>query len=88
MLMFATGTGTRRNLAGMRANGWGLLLTPNRPELLPGFAEIAIDNGAWGAFQRKEKWVPDKFCKLAIKKEAGPILMQRIGLNIRLILIY
>lgn len=64
MLMFATGTGTRRNLAGMRANGWGLLLTPDRPELLPGFTEIAIDNGAWGAFQRKEEWVPDKFCKL------------------------
>jgi hypothetical protein len=64
MLMFATGTGTKRNLAGMRANNWGLLLTPDRPEFLKGFSAIAIDNGAWGAYQRKEEWTPDRFCQL------------------------
>jgi hypothetical protein len=70
MLMFATGTGTKRNLAGMRANGWGLLLTPDRPELLTGFAAVAIDNGAWGAHQCGEEWTPDKFCKLVDKHGA------------------
>lgn len=67
MIMFATGTGTRRNLAAMRANEWGLLLTPDRPELLQGFSKIAIDNGAWGAYQRKKPWTSDKFCQLVEK---------------------
>jgi len=65
--MFATGTGTKRNLSAMRANGWGLLLTPDRPEFLSGFAAIAIDNGAWGAHQRGEEWTSDKFCTLVNK---------------------
>jgi hypothetical protein len=61
MIMFSTGTGTRRNLAAMREGGWGLLLTPDRPEFRPGFAAVAIDNGAWGAHQRGVPWEPRKW---------------------------
>ena len=63
MLGYATSTGTRRNLAGLRAAGWGLLLTPDRPEAR-GFDRILIDNGAWGCFQRKEPWDAGRFVRL------------------------
>lgn len=55
MTCYATITGTLRNLAELRRNGWRLLLTPDthakslKPR--PGF-RFALDNGAWGCFQR------------------------------------
>ena len=64
MLPMATGTGTRRNLAAMTADAWGLLLTPDRPEKHSGFAGYAIDNGAWGAHQRGEQWSPARWLPL------------------------
>ena len=50
MIAYASRTGTRRNLAALRAHGWRLLVSAAgalRPE---GFA-YALDNGAWTAFQ-------------------------------------
>ena len=64
MIPMATGTGTRRNLAAMRGAGWGLLLTPDRPELRDGFPQFAIDNGAWGLHQRGEQWDDRRFLDL------------------------
>lgn len=64
VIIYATGTGTRRNLAAMTAAGWGLLLTPDHPKLRPGFSAFAIDNGAWGCHQRGEKWSPKRWLPL------------------------
>lgn len=61
LLALATGTGTRRNLAAMREHGFGLLLTPDRPELREGFDLYAIDNGAWGAFAQSVAWAPERW---------------------------
>lgn len=64
VILYATGTGTRRNLAAMRDHGFGLLLTPDRPEMRDGFDRYAIDNGAWGAHQRGERWMPQRWLAL------------------------
>lgn len=48
MIAYASRTGTRRNLAALRAAGWRLLVSaagPLRPEGFP----YALDNGAWSA---------------------------------------
>jgi len=53
MVSYASRTGTRRNLAAMRAAGWRLLVSAKgvlRTEGMP----YALDNGAWTAFQQGE----------------------------------
>jgi hypothetical protein len=71
MIQLATGTGTKRNLAAMTGAGWGLLLTPDRPEMRPGFSCYAIDNGAWGCHQRGVEWEPSKWLALVDRWGAG-----------------
>ena len=58
MLPMATSTTCRRNLEALRSAGWGLFLTPDRPERW-GFDAVAIDNGAWGCFQQGKPWQPE-----------------------------
>ena len=49
--MYASHTGTKRNLDALRAAGWRLLLNAKGHGVKPeGFA-YAIDNGAWHAYQ-------------------------------------
>jgi len=52
VIAYAAHTGTRRNLAALADAGWSLLLSPGKPKDRR-FA-WALDNGAWGAFQRGE----------------------------------
>lgn len=49
--MYASRTGTRRNLALLREHGWSLLVSATGVWRTEGFP-YAIDNGAWTAFQR------------------------------------
>lgn len=49
MICYASRTGTRRNLAALRAAGWRLLLTPGSHLHAHGF-RFALDNGAWAAY--------------------------------------
>jgi hypothetical protein len=62
--MYATLSGTRANLAAQHAEGWRLLLGPDqldRPGVrVPPFA-WALDNGAWGCFQRGQAFDADAF---------------------------
>ena len=62
MLPMATSTTCRRNLAALREAGWGLLVTPDRPE--PWGFPIGIDNGAWGCYQRGVEWMPQRWVSL------------------------
>lgn len=48
---YASRTGTRRNLDAMRAAGWRLIVSPTGVLRTEGF-KIALDNGAWTAFQQ------------------------------------
>lgn len=63
MIPMATSTTCRRNIENLRQADWALLLTPDRPERW-GFQRIAIDNGAWGCFQRGIEWTPERFLPL------------------------
>lgn len=52
-MAYASRTGTRRNLAALRAAGWRLLVSARGALRSEGFP-YALDNGAWTAFQRGE----------------------------------
>jgi hypothetical protein len=60
--LYATWTGTRRNLGAMHAESIRLLVGPDQLDRrsLPPLA-WALDNGAWGAFRRGASWAPDVF---------------------------
>jgi len=69
MIGYASRTGTRRNLAALRAAGWRLLVTPAclRTEGFP----YALDNGAWSAAQRGTPWDPDAFLRALMQLGMG-----------------
>ena len=71
MMAYATRTGTRRNRAAMRAAGWGFFLTPDAHSLGDWRGRIALDNGAWGAFQQDVEWDPARFAALVARYADG-----------------
>ena len=60
---YASRTGTRRNLAALRAAGWGLFVSATGVHRHEGFPFI-IDNGAWTYYQRGEPFNPEPFVRL------------------------
>lgn len=52
-MAYASRTGTRRNLAALRAAGWRLMVSARGVLRSEGFP-YALDNGAWTAFQKGE----------------------------------
>lgn len=52
MRAYASRTGTKRNLEAMRSAGWRLLVSATGVHRTEGFANFALDNGAWTAFQQ------------------------------------
>jgi hypothetical protein len=74
MLAYASRTGTKRNLAALRAAGWRLMLSPaGRMEPLAGHSAgfaYALDNGAWTAFTQKQAW--DESAFLSALDRFGP----------------
>lgn len=63
MLAYASRTGTRRNIASLRAAGWRMLVSAtgaHRHEGMP----YAVDNGAWSAFQQQAPWDEVAFSRL------------------------
>lgn len=63
LIPYASRTGTRVNLAGLRARGWRLMVSATGAHRHEGFP-YALDNGAWTAFQRKQPWDEGAFCDL------------------------
>lgn len=71
MILYASWTGTRRNLRALRSHGWRLLMSPDTlrrckgktaprwPDDTP--APYALDNGAWGCFQAGKPFDADAF---------------------------
>lgn len=60
MICYASRTGTRRNLAALRAAGWRLLVSPTGCLRSEGFP-YAMDNGAWTAHQQGAPFDSEKF---------------------------
>jgi len=71
MIAYCASTSTQKTLSALRASGWRLLLTPDilkktkdkRPQLWPTGepAPYALDNGAFGAYQRGVSFDSDAF---------------------------
>lgn len=60
--MYASRTGTRRNLDALRRHGWRLLVSPTGCLRNEGFP-YALDNGAWTAYQRGSVFDADAFMR-------------------------
>lgn len=63
MICYASRTGTKRNLAAMRAAGWRLLISRAGVWRTEGFP-YALDNGAWSDFQQGKPFDDDAFERL------------------------
>lgn len=71
MKMYASWTGTKRNLKALKENGWAILMSPDtlhrcKGKLAPKWpdgsqAEYVLDNGAWGCHQRGESFDEQAF---------------------------
>ncbi len=70
MIPYASRTGTRRNLAALRAAGWRLLVSAKGALLHEGF-RYALDNGAWSAYQAKEPFDEAAFLRAIDRLGAG-----------------
>jgi hypothetical protein len=76
VIAYASRTGTRVNLAGLRARGWRLLVSATGAHRTEGFA-YALDNGEWTVHQKKaKKWADPRsvvraFIRLVIALGAG-----------------
>ena len=70
MVSYASRTGTRRNLAAMREAGWRLLVSAKGVLRTEGM-QYAIDNGAWTAFQRGERFDEAAFGRVVEKLGEG-----------------
>ena len=53
IMAYASRTGTRRNLSGLRRAGWRLVISPRGVQRTEGF-RYGLDNGAWTAFTHGE----------------------------------
>lgn len=75
ILPYASRTGTKVNLDAMRSAGWRLLVTAGADLRTEGFANYALDNGAWGCYTRGELFNTRRFVsalKWAEKQEHKP----------------
>lgn len=70
-MCYASRTGTRRNLAALRAAGWGLLVSRAGEWRTEGFDRYCLDNGAWADFQASRAFDGDAFERLIDKLGAG-----------------
>lgn len=69
-MMYASRTGTRRNLAELDKHGWRLLVSARGVLRNEGF-RYALDNGAWTAFQRREPFDVAAFVRAVDMLGAG-----------------
>jgi hypothetical protein len=61
MFCYASRTGTGRNLAALRAHGWGLLVSRAGVWRTEGFERWGSDNGAWADFQAGRSFDEDAY---------------------------
>jgi hypothetical protein len=71
MMCYASRTGTRSNLAALRASGWGLLVSRAGEWRSEGFEHYCLDNGAWADFQAGRSFDGDAFERLIDRLGAG-----------------
>lgn len=80
-MLYASRTGTRRNLTALRRAGWRLLVSPTGVLRHEGFP-YALDNGAWTYFQRGTPFDGDAFMRAVDLLGAGAdwiVVPDRVG---------
>lgn len=70
MIAYASRTGTKRNLEGLRAAGWRLMVSAKGAHRTEGF-RYALDNGAWHSFRHQLPFDGASF--LAAYRKLGPL---------------
>lgn len=70
MMAYASRTGTRRNLAALRAHGWRLMVSATGVLRSEGF-RYALDNGAWTAHQQGTEFDARKFGRALARMGSG-----------------
>lgn len=73
MICYASRTGTKRNLAALRAHGWGLLVSRAGVWRTEGFDRICGDNGAWADFQAGRTFDEDSYDRFLDWLAAQPV---------------
>jgi hypothetical protein len=71
MICYASRTGTRRNLAALRAHDWRLLVSRAGAWRTEGFRNYALDNGAWADHRAGTAFDGDAFERLLDRLGAG-----------------
>lgn len=71
MKLYASRTGTLRNLALLRAGGWGTLVTPLGDISAKGLGDYVLDNGKWNAFTTGRPWDEARFWRMVRALGAG-----------------
>jgi hypothetical protein len=74
MFCYASRTGTKRNLAALRAHGWGLLVSRAGEWRTEGFDRICGDNGAWADFQAGRRFDEDAYERFLDWLAAQPVI--------------
>lgn len=80
VICYASRTGTKRNLAALRAADWGLLVSRAGKWRTEGFARIAADNGAWADFNAGRSFDEDGFERFLGWLAAQPVIADWIVL--------
>jgi hypothetical protein len=80
MQMYASRTGTRRNLAALRAAGWRLLVSATGVHRHEGFPYM-LDNGAYTYHQRGVSYDAEPFRRLLATHGSGADLMWRLQVD-------
>lgn len=70
MIAYASRTGTKRNLDGLRAAGWRLMVSARGVLRNEGFP-YALDNGAWTSFQKGEPFDDVAFMRAVYELGGG-----------------
>jgi hypothetical protein len=71
VICYASQTGTRRNLAVLRAHGWRLLISRAGRWRTYDFPHYALDNGAWADYQAGTPFDDEAFERLIDRLGAG-----------------
>jgi hypothetical protein len=71
LIAYASRTGTVRNLRALADHGWRLLVSAEGEHRTEGFAQYAIDNGAWSAFAQGRPFNEASFGALLRSHGAG-----------------
>jgi len=80
MRYYASRTGTKRNLAGMRAHGWGILVSRAGVWRTEGFDDWVGENGAWSDSEAGRPFQEEEFERFLLWVAVQPVPPQWLAI--------